>query len=97
MKILEIDDDGRLKINPLAFWKGKDVWNYLNENSILRNPLYNAGYKSIGDKMTTRPVSDDDGERSGRFYQIPEKTECGIHNRPKNWRELAQQRRAQAV
>ena len=86
MQILEVDDDGRLKLNPLAHWDVEQVWNYITTHQVIVNPLYYAGYRSIGDKMTTRPVSAEEGERSGRFFQIPEKTECGIHNRPKNWR-----------
>jgi phosphoadenosine phosphosulfate reductase len=88
LPIVEIDAvDGRIKINPLANWSGSQVWNYLKLNGVMWNPLHDQGYRSIGDKMTTKPVSNDEGERSGRFYQIPEKTECGIHNRPKNWKK----------
>jgi len=87
LPIVEIDpSDGRIKVNPLANWSSEDVWTYLKNNHVMWNPLHERGYKSIGDKMTTRPVSKDESERSGRFYQIPEKTECGIHNRPKNWK-----------
>merc|ERR1712137_972443 len=86
MRVLEVDDDGRLKLNPLAYWNVEQVWAYITTHQVIVNPLYYAGYRSIGDKMTTRPVSAEEDERSGRFFQIPEKTECGIHNRPKNWR-----------
>ena len=78
LKILEFDVDGRLKINPLASWSYKDTWNYIRENKVPYNPLHDQGYKSIGDKMTTFPVAENEPERAGR-WQGSSKTECGIH------------------
>jgi len=83
LPILERDDsDGRLKINPLADWSLAQVWRYLLENLVPYNPLYDLGYKSIGDVDTTKPVPPEAPERAGRFYQNQGiKTECGIHTR----------------
>jgi len=36
-------------------------------------------WKSFGDVHTSAPVLLDDGERAGRFFDDPSKTECGIH------------------
>merc|ERR1712080_347494 len=59
LRILEIDeDDGRYKLNPLAFWTNQMVWEYISKNKGICNPLYYQGYKSIGDEMTTKPVSE---------------------------------------
>jgi len=80
LAILEIDEsDGRIKVNPLASWTNKDVWNYIVHQKVIYNPLHDLGYNSIGDCINTRPTGSDTGERSGRFYQTKGKTECGIH------------------
>jgi len=80
LAILEIDEsDGRIKVNPLASWTNKDVWNYIVHQNVIYNPLHDLGYNSIGDSVNTRPTGSDTGERSGRFYQTKGKTECGIH------------------
>ena len=81
VEVLEFDVDGRLKVNVLASWSWEDVWQYIHDNKVPYNPLYDQSYKSIGDYHSTRPVEADGDERSGRFYHQEEKTECGIHNR----------------
>lgn len=78
LKIIEFDVDGRLKINPLATWTFDKTWEYIKENKVPYNPLHDQGYKSIGDKMTTFPVGENDDERAGRWMGSS-KTECGIH------------------
>ena len=51
------------------------------------NPLFDRGYKSIGDYHSTKPVALGASERSGRVFSSDsadgkkEKTECGIHAR----------------
>ena len=78
LPIFERDDNGRLKVNPLANWTSKDVWAYTLEHNVLYNPLHDQGYTSIGDEpLTTRTTADED-ERAGR-WRGSEKTECGIH------------------
>jgi len=82
MEILEMDFDGRLKVNPLAFWTKEEVWNYLKAEGVPYNPLFDKSYTSIGDSVNTKRSDDPNmGEREGRFYQFAEKTECGIHTR----------------
>lgn len=78
LQILEYDVDGRLKINPLVNWSYDQVWGYIKDNKVLYNSLHDQGYKSIGDKMTTFPVSANEDERAGR-WKGSSKTECGIH------------------
>lgn len=72
---------GRWKLNPLAYWSYDQVWSYIRNNNVPYNPLYDQGYTSIGDKMTTsKPESSDEGERSGRFAGFGESNkECGLH------------------
>lgn len=78
MPILERDVDGRLKINPLANWTRKDVWNYVHQRSVIYNPLHDQGYTSIGDEPLTTPIKAGESERAGRWRGL-NKTECGIH------------------
>jgi phosphoadenosine phosphosulfate reductase len=78
MPILERDSEGRLKINPLANWTRKQVWNYTLKHDVPYNPLHDQGYTSIGDKPLTTPVGPNEHERAGR-WRGSGKTECGIH------------------
>jgi phosphoadenosine phosphosulfate reductase len=78
LRIIEFDVDGRLKINPLATWTYDMAWEYIKTNHVPYNPLHDQGYKSIGDKMTTFPVGENEPERAGRWIGTS-KTECGIH------------------
>jgi phosphoadenosine phosphosulfate reductase len=66
-----------IKISPIAKWSDQDVADYIEQNSLLVNPLLDDGYTSIGcAPCTSLPVP---GEtRSGRWAGLA-KTECGIH------------------
>ena len=65
------------KINALALWTTRDVWQYAKEHDIPLLPLYEQGYSSIGcEPCTTRPT-DEANARSGRWGGT--KLECGIH------------------
>jgi phosphoadenosine phosphosulfate reductase len=78
MPILELDSEGRLKINPLANWTRKDVWSYTLKHQVPYNRLHDQGYASIGDEPLTTPVQAGEHERAGRWRGTV-KTECGIH------------------
>ncbi|MEM8615022.1 MAG: phosphoadenosine phosphosulfate reductase [Cyanobacteria bacterium P01_H01_bin.105] len=78
MPILERDQDGRIKINPLANWTHKDLWRYTFTHGVLYNPLHDQGYSSIGDQPLTTKVRAGEDERAGR-WRGSVKTECGIH------------------
>ena len=67
-----------LKLNPLARWKREEVWDYLKKNRIPYNPLHDRGYRSIGCVPCTKPVSEGEDDRAGRWIGF-QKTECGIH------------------
>ncbi|KAL4894128.1 Phosphoadenosine phosphosulfate reductase family-domain-containing protein [Aspergillus ambiguus] len=79
LDIIEVDEAGLIKINPLANWSFEQVRAYVKENNVPYNELLDRGYKSIGDYHSTQPVSENEDERSGR-WKGQEKTECGIHN-----------------
>lgn len=77
-KILELERDGLLKINPLLNWTRQDVQNYTLEHNLPIHPLFEKGYRSIGCKPCTRAVRQDEDERAGR-WSGKGKTECGLH------------------
>jgi len=77
-----------VKLNPIANWTRRDVYAYLKEHGIPRNPLYDLGYASIGCAPCTRMVFPGEDERAGRWAGLM-KTECGIHEQ-----EAAQQEAA---
>jgi phosphoadenosine phosphosulfate reductase len=77
-KILELQDDGLLKINPLLNWTKADVKRYMEENSLPSHPLLEKGYRSVGCAPCTVAIGLNDDERAGR-WQGRGKTECGLH------------------
>lgn len=83
VEVLEIDETfSVLKINPLAEWSEEKVWQYIKENEIPYNELYDKGYKSIGCAPCTRVVKEGEDIRSGRWWwESPEQKECGLHIR----------------
>lgn len=79
LDVLEIDEAGLIKVNPLANWSFDQVRQYVKDNGVPYNELLDRDYKSIGDYHSTKPVKENEDERSGR-WQGQAKTECGIHN-----------------
>ena len=80
MDIIEVDEAGLIKINPLASWSFAQVEDYIRSNNVPYNELLDRGYKSVGDWHSTEPVSAGEDERAGR-WKGTQKTECGIHNK----------------
>ncbi len=71
--------DGMIyKLNPLATWTRDRVRAYLREHQLPYNPLKDRGYVSIGCQPCTRPVSEGESDRAGRWTGF-DKNECGIH------------------
>jgi phosphoadenosine phosphosulfate reductase len=66
------------KLNPIADWSERDVWNYIREHHLPYNPLHDRGYPSIGCTHCTQPVEPGGDLRDGRWSGIA-KTECGIN------------------
>jgi phosphoadenosine phosphosulfate reductase len=66
------------KLNPLADWTERDVWNYINDHRIPYNELHDRGYPSIGCTHCTQPVGPGQPARSGRWAGVS-KSECGIN------------------
>ena len=69
---------GLIKINPLANWSSRDVWNYIARHDVPYNPLHDDGYPSIGCAPCTTPVQIGEDPRSGR-WRGHSKKECGLH------------------
>ncbi|SFI61793.1 phosphoadenylyl-sulfate reductase [Thermoflavimicrobium dichotomicum] len=81
-EVVEYDQTfGLVKLNPLAFWNSKQVWNYIHEKNIPYNPLHDQNYPSIGCLPCTRPVQPGEDPRAGRWAGT-QKIECGLHNTP---------------
>ena len=72
------EDEGRLKLNPLAAWDKARLDAYFEEHRLLRHPLEAEGYPSIGCAPCTSKVLPGEDPRAGRWRGW-EKVECGIH------------------
>ena len=69
---------GLWKLNPLADWDDKQVWNYIKEHHVPYNPLHDQGYPSIGCMPCTTVALSGDDDRAGRWAGT-DRTECGIN------------------
>jgi phosphoadenosine phosphosulfate reductase len=72
------EDEGRLKLNPLADWDKARLDAYFDAHELPRHPLEADGYLSIGCKPCTSKVLPGEDPRAGRWRGW-EKVECGIH------------------
>ena len=82
---IEVDTahGGIIKVNPLADWSLEQVWQYISDNKVPYNELYDKGYTSIGCAPCTRPIQPGEDSRAGRWWWengIPK--ECGMHMGP---------------
>jgi phosphoadenosine phosphosulfate reductase len=69
---------GLVKINPIADWNSKQVWQYIHDHDVPYNVLHNRDYPSIGCIHCTRAVRLGEDPRAGRWSGLS-KTECGLH------------------
>lgn len=75
---IELDKAGRLKISPLVTWTLEETRMFEEEHNLIRHPLTDQGYPSIGCATCTLPVAPGEDPRSGRWAGST-KTECGLH------------------
>ena len=76
----EIDDQGRIKLNPLADWSWADVWHYIDVHQVPYNPLHDQFMPSIGCAPCTRAIAVGEPFRSGRWWWEDDNAkECGLH------------------
>jgi len=88
--IIEVNESGLIKINPLANWSFRQVEDYIHEHDIPYNELLDRGYKSVGDWHSTVPVAEGEDERAGR-WKGRAKSECGIHNPKSRYAQFLQE------
>lgn len=84
--MIDIDREhgGIIKLNPLAEWTSKDVWDYIKANDVPYNELYDKGFTSIGCWPCTRAIQPGEDERAGRWWwELDAAKECGIIIDPK--------------
>jgi phosphoadenosine phosphosulfate reductase len=81
LTLIEFDEQyDLLKINPIARWSERDVFDYVERHNLPLNSLYNRGFKSIGCAICTRAVAPEEDARAGRWWwENPEHKECGLH------------------
>lgn len=72
------EDEGRLKLNPLADWDKPRLDAWFADHKLPRHPLEAEGYPSIGCAPCTSKVLPGEDPRAGRWRGW-EKVECGIH------------------
>ena len=75
-KIIE-EQNGRIKVHPIADWDNRQVHFYLKDANLPYHPLLDKGYMSIGDWHSSSPVTADTTEEESRFGGL--KRECGLH------------------
>ena len=80
LSILEWDSQRQLyKYNPLIHWTYQEVLDYIKEHKIQDMPIHRQGYRSIGCKPCTRPITEGENPRAGRWWWEESKKECGLH------------------
>ena len=72
------EQDGKLKIDPLAGYSALDLQNYMITHHLPSHPLKLQGFRSIGCMPCTIAGGTDADPRAGRWAGA-DKTECGIH------------------
>lgn len=59
--------EDHIRIHPILHFTEKDVWDYIKTKNVPYNPLYDKGYRSLGEMPFTAPVPDlTAAERAGR-------------------------------
>jgi phosphoadenosine phosphosulfate reductase len=82
--VLKVSEDSdhppMMKINPIADWSLEQVEQYIKKNNVPINPLHKKNYPSIGCSPCTRPISEGEDIRAGRWWwENSENKECGLH------------------
>lgn len=80
--LFELDEThgGILKVNPLADWTEKMVYDYAAAHNVPVNALHRKGFPSIGCEPCTRAVEPGEDVRAGRWWwENAGQKECGLH------------------
>jgi phosphoadenosine phosphosulfate reductase len=69
-----------LRVNVLANFTDQQLADYIEQNSVITNPLHKQGYATIGCNRCTTPVLPDEPKRAGRWRHLgPWAMYCGIN------------------
>ena len=71
--------DSRLKLLPILDWSDREVGTYLKTHALSFHPLWEKGYVSIGDRVTTKRL--DEVSDPSELRHFGWKRECGLHDR----------------
>ena len=72
--------NGLWKYNPIANWTEPEVWDGIRTYEVPYNKLYDNHFPSIGCAPCTRPVTQGEDIRAGRWWwENPAYKECGLH------------------
>ena len=82
VELVETDDAGRTKLNPLADWSWADVWHYIRTYDVPYNALHDRFYPSVGCAPCTRAIAVGEDIRAGRWWWEQGAKECGLHVEP---------------
>ncbi|MGB5348548.1 MAG: phosphoadenylyl-sulfate reductase [Polyangiales bacterium] len=69
--------DGRIKLHPVLHWTSEDMIAYMDRHDLPYHPMFEQGYRSIGDHHSTIPTTADMDPRDGRI--LGKTRECGLH------------------
>lgn len=69
--------DGRIKIHPILHWTTDEIDDYMARHELPYHPMFEQGYRSIGDHHSTIPTTADMDPRDGRI--LGKTKECGLH------------------
>ncbi|MDC0857574.1 phosphoadenylyl-sulfate reductase [Rickettsiales bacterium] len=80
-EISEIDNGNDIvKFYPILELSDKEIWDFIKQENIPYNKLYDKGFTSIGCAPCTRVPTDPNDPRSGRWWwEIEGRKECGLH------------------
>jgi phosphoadenosine phosphosulfate reductase len=78
LKTFEADEEGRIKVNPLAAWDAKLIRAYMEAHRLPLHPMAGENFPSIGCAPCTTAVKPGEDPRAGR-WRGQDKDECGIH------------------
>lgn len=75
------EEYGVYKVCPLASWREVNVWEYIRNNDVPYNVLYDEGFPTIGCAPCCRAVGRAQDIRSGRWWWEEDAghKECGLH------------------
>ena len=78
-QILEPQDDGLLKVNPLLNWAKADAEAYTQEHDLPVHMLTKVGFRSIGCAPCTAIISPAEQNDRAGHWEGRGKIECGLH------------------